>query len=151
MLILLWQKGDKSGTVGGKTSSVSSWAWRHSAHLVAFEWYSRKKWGRIFKLLEIFSCCLPMLKRKKKSSANVFSLGGGGGQAIHIQGFPQRAKWMVLNLQINEKHSPGNWKRVIRRQTVVHKYKWDISTQEVQHHETNMISITTPEQDWEFG
>lgn len=32
------------------------------------------------------------------------------GQAIHIQGLPQaqRAKRMVLHLQINQKHSPGN-------------------------------------------
>lgn len=47
-------------------------------------------------------------EEEKKIFCQCILIGGGGGQAIHIQGFPQRAKWMVLNLQINEKHSPGN-------------------------------------------
>lgn len=39
------------------------------------------------------------------------------GQIIRIQGFPKRAKRMGLNLQIHQKHCPGNWTLVIERQT----------------------------------
>lgn len=39
---------------------------------------------------------------------NLLPMYSQGGQAIHIQRFPQRAKRVVLNLQINQKHFPGN-------------------------------------------
>lgn len=39
------------------------------------------------------------------------------GQIIRIQGSPKRAKRTGLNLQIHQKHSPGNWTVVIERQT----------------------------------
>lgn len=52
-----------------------------------------------------------------------------GGQKLSISSDShKRAKRMVLNLQINQKHCPGNWKGVIKRQTFVHKYKGDSLT-----------------------
>lgn len=128
MLKLMWQKGDKHGLVGEwgeKTSSASSWAWWHFAHLVPFRWWQQKRWPG-YSSFWIFSAVDYQCWREKKNLLPMYSQWGGamGGQAIHIQGSPQRAnaKKMGLNLQINQKHSPGNWKRVIQRQTVVHKY-----------------------------
>lgn len=49
------------------------------------------------------------------------------GQIIRIQGSPKRAKRTGLNLQIHQKHSPGNWKVVIERQTgqTLHTATWN--------------------------
>lgn len=52
-----------------------------------------------------------MLEKKK----NLLPINWG--QIIRIQGSPKRAKRTGLNLQIHQKHSPGNWTVVIGRQT----------------------------------
>ena len=82
MLKLMWKKGDKGWMVGEKKN------------LQLLRGLERKKKGiqtpRDFQLL------ITKAEEKKKIFCHI--LKGGGGQAIHIQGFPQRAKRMVLNL-----------------------------------------------------
>lgn len=77
--------------VGGEKSSASSW----TCHLVM----AGGKTGQEIQASRDFQ---PMLKRKKKSSDS------HGGKLSMSRDSPQRTKRMVLNLQINQKHSPGN-------------------------------------------
>lgn len=97
-----------------------------------------EKMGWIFKLLGIFSQCW-----REKNLLPMYSHGGGGG-AIHIQGIPKRAEKMVWNLQINQKHSPQNWKGVIKRQTA--QIQWRHFYTGAQQHETKMLSIVTSQE-----
>lgn len=60
-------------------------------------------------------------EKKKKSSANVLSWG----EKLSISRTPTLAKRLGLNLQINQKHSRGNWKGLLEDKTFLHKYKWD--------------------------
>lgn len=88
---------------------------------------SREKNGQDIQASTDFQLLITNAEERKKSSANVFS--GGGGQKLSISSDShKRAKRMVLNLQINQKHCPRNWKGVIKRQTFVHKYKGDSLT-----------------------
>lgn len=100
--------GKKLGKVAwlvGK-SSASSWACWHFTHFVTFEC-----WRLGGNPCRTFTSWLPNAGEKK----NLLPINWG--QIIRIQGSPKRAKRTGLNLQIHQKHSPGNWTVVIERQT----------------------------------
>lgn len=87
-------------------SSASSWAFWHFTHFVTFEC-----WRLGGNPCRTFTSWLPNAGEKK----NLLPINWG--QIIRIQGSPKRAKRTGLNLQIHQKHSPGNWTVVIERQT----------------------------------
>lgn len=113
MLKLMWQKGDKRGVVGGGEKNLQLLlglggilhTWWHLGD-------GSRKDGQVTQASRYFQLLITNAEEKKKSSSHVFSMWGGG-QAIHIQGSPQRAiaKRMVLNLQINQKTLPGELKK----------------------------------------
>lgn len=128
---------------GKKISSASSWTWWHFAHLVTFRWWQQKKMGRILKLLDIFSCWLPMLKRKEKSSAHVFSMGG----KLSISRDPHKGPRGWFKTYKSIKNTPqGTEKGLLRDRQLCTKKggSWTFSSQKVQYHETNMLPIMTP-------
>lgn len=96
----------KVGWLVGKKSSASSWTCWHFTHFVTFEC-----WRLGGETVQDFHVLITKCWRKK----NLLPINWG--QIIRIQGFPKRAKRMGLNLQIHQKHSPGNWTVVIERQT----------------------------------
>lgn len=141
MLKLMWQKGYKHGLVGEgegkKTSSASSWAWWHFAHLVTFRWWQQKRWPGLLKLYGYFQLLITNAEDvggKKKSSAHVFSMRGEGPcypyPRILTKGQCQEDGFKPIKKSI--KNTPqGTEKGLFRDKTVVHKYKegsWDIST-----------------------
>lgn len=117
MLKLMWQKWDKRGMVGGK--KILSFF----LGLQAFCTLGDTKKGRILKASRDFQLLVTNAEEKKKSSANVFSRDGA---SYPYPGNPHKGPrgWFYTYKSI--KNTPqGTEKRVIRRQTVVHKYKGD--------------------------
>lgn len=119
MLKLMWQKGDKSGMVGWK-KILSFFLGLEAFCTLGDIWMMQWKNGRIFKLLEIFSCWLPMLRRKKIFCQCILK-----GASYPYPGIPTKGQEDGLKPTNQSKTLPKELKMVIKRETVVHTYKGD--------------------------